>query len=255
MGAAPQVALAQITLPRMAANKSAEMLAEIMTEAAAVFAAAGADVVGGHTSVGSELTIGFTVTGLAAQAIAKAGAQPGDVVIVTKPLGSGTIMAAEMAMARVPGLILGDAVAGALAMMSRPLSAASAILAPHATAMTDVTGFGLAGHLLEILDASGVGAALRVSTIPLLPGARALAQAGQASSLAPSNHAATLGRMDGVCDSALHALLHDPQTAGGLLATLPADQAQTVLARLLAAGEPAAIIGEIVAGPARILLR
>ena len=255
MGAAPQVALAQITLPRMAANKSAEMLAEIMTEAAAVFAAAGADVVGGHTSVGSELTIGFTVTGLAAQAIAKAGAQPGDVVIVTKPLGSGTIMAAEMAMARVPGLILGDAVAGALAMMSRPLSAASAILAPHATAMTDVTGFGLAGHLLEILDASGVGAALRVSTIPLLPGARALAQAGQASSLAPSNHAATLGRMDGVCDSALHALLHDPQTAGGLLATLPADQAQSVLARLLAAGEPAAIIGEIVAGPARILMR
>ena len=255
MGAAPQVALAQITLPRMAANKSAEMLAEIMTEAAAVFAAAGADVVGGHTSVGSELTIGFTVTGLAAQAIAKAGAQPGDVVIVTKPLGSGTIMAAEMAMSRVPGLILGDAVAGALAMMSRPLSAASAILAPHATAMTDVTGFGLAGHLLEILDASGVGAALHVSTIPLLPGARALAQAGQASSLAPSNHAATLGRMDGVCDSALHALLHDPQTAGGLLATLPADQAQSVLARLLAAGEPAAIIGEIVAGPARILLR
>ena len=115
--------------------------------------------------------------------------------------------------------------------------------------------FHLTGHLLEILDASGVGAALRVSTIPLLPGARALAQAGQASSLAPSNHAASLGRLDGVCDSALHALLHDPQTAGGLLATLPADQAQSVLARLLAAGEPAAIIGEIVAGPARILLR
>ena len=252
MGAAPQVALAQITLPRMAAAKSAEMLAEIMAEAAATFGAAGADVVGGHTSVGAELTIGFTVTGLAARAITKAGARTGDAVILTKPLGSGTLLAAEMAMARVPGLILGDAVAMAWAVMCRPLAAASAVIAPHASAMTDVTGFGLAGHLLEMLDASGGGAVLRASAIPLLPGAAMLARAGQASSLAASNHAATLGRIDGNLDAALRALLHDPQTAGGLLATLPADKAEAVVAALLALGEPAAIIGEIVSGPARI---
>ena len=255
MGAAPQVALAQITLPRMSLPKSAEMLAEIMAEAAAVFGRAGADVVGGHTSVGAELTIGFTVTGLAARAITKAGARPGDRLILTKPLGSGTIMAAEMAVARIAGVILGDAVANALAVMSSPLSAASAILSPQATAMTDVTGFGLAGHLLEMLDASRVGAVLDAAAIPLLPGAWDLAQGGVASSLAPSNHAATLGRITGTCDAARHALLHDPQTAGGLLATVPVDQAERVLDQLRTAGDTAAIIGEILVGPAQINLR
>ena len=255
MGAAPQVALAQITLPRMSPQKSAEMLAEIMSEAAAVFGDAGADVVGGHTSVGTDLTIGFTVTGLASCAITKAGAVPGDLLILTKPLGSGTIMAAEMAMARVPGMILGESVAQAMAMMCRPMSRASAILSPQAHAMTDVTGFGLAGHLLEILAASGAGAELNASAIPLLPGALMVAQAGQFSSLAPANRMATVGQINDDCDDALQALLHDPQTAGGLLAAVPADQAQTLLDQLLAAGEVAAIIGEITAGAARITLR
>lgn len=253
MGAAPQVALAQITLPRLSAEKGAEMLTEIMAEAAAVFGAAGADVVGGHTSVGAELTIGFTVTGLAARAITKAGAQAGDVLILTKPLGSGTIMAAEMAMARVPGLILGEAVAAALTLMSHPLGAAAAILAPQARAMTDVTGFGLAGHLLEILQASGVGARLQGAAIPLMPGALALAEAGYGSSLAPANRAATIGQVTGA-DSALKALLYDPQTGGGLLAAVPADQAPALLSALLAAGETAAILGEVVDGAARIAL-
>ena len=255
MGATPQVALAQITLPRLSAQKSAEMLAEIMNEAAAVFGAVGADVVGGHTSVGAELTIGFTVTGLAARAITKAGAVPGDVLILTKPLGSGTIMAAEMAMARVPGLIIGDAVAQAYAVMGQSLAQASAVLSPQAHAMTDVTGFGLAGHLMEILDASGAGAVLDAAAIPLMPGAALLAVAGAASSLAPSNRAATAGRISGTCDDAMRALLHDPQTAGGLLAAVPAGQAIFLLAALQAAGEEAAIIGEIVAGPAHIRLR
>jgi selenide,water dikinase len=251
MGAAPQVALAQITLPRLSAEKGGEMLAEIMAEAASVFGEAGADVVGGHTSVGAELTIGFTVTGLAARAITKAGARPGDVLILTKPLGSGTIMAAEMALARVPDLILGEAVAAALAVMSHPLGAAAAILAPQARAMTDVTGFGLAGHLLEILDASGVGARLHAAAVPVLPGALALAAAGQGSSLAPANRAATLGRVTGE-DGPLMALLHDPQTGGGLLAAVPSEAAPALLAALLAAGENAAIVGEVVAGAQRI---
>lgn len=116
MGAAPQVALAQVVLPRMAAEMAADELAEVMDEAAAVFAMAGADVVGGHSSVGAELTIGFTVTGLAPRAVGKGGALPGDALILTKALGTGTVMAAEMAMARLPGLtILGEAVALVLA--------------------------------------------------------------------------------------------------------------------------------------------
>ena len=249
MGANPQIALAQITLPRLSPEKSAEMLAEIMTEAAEVFREAGADIVGGHTSMGAELTIGFTVTGLATRAISKGGAKLGDKLILTKPIGSGTIMAAEMAMAELPGLILGEAVARALHQMSQPNGPAAAHLAPYAHAMTDVTGFGLAGHLLEILDASDTAATLHSAAIPTLPGALALAAVGQTSSLAPANRAATIGRISGT-DSPLKALLYDPQTAGGLLAAVPADIAETLLKYI----PGAALIGEITAGPPRITL-
>ncbi|WP_309664696.1 selenide, water dikinase SelD [Tabrizicola sp.] len=247
MGAAPQVALAQITLPRLGPALQARMLAEIMQAATEVFRAAGADIVGGHTSQGAELTIGFTVTGIANRAVTKAGAQPGDVLILTKPIGSGTILAAEMAMALVPGLLLGEAVATCLGIMQRPLGAAAAILAPHAHAMTDITGFGLAGHLLELLEASGAAATISLANLPLIPGAEALANAGHSSSLAAENRAGTIGRMT-TPDTPRAALLHDPQTAGGLLAAIPADQAESVLDALASAGETAALIGHITEG-------
>ena len=253
MGAAPQVSLAQITWPRLSDVMQARMMGEIMDEAVAVFNAAGADVVGGHSSVGAELTIGFTVTGLAEWPVTKAGAKTGDALILTKPLGTGAIMAAEMMMARVPGMILGEAVVGAYANMIRPLAAASILLAPVAHAMTDVTGFGLAGHLMEMLEASGVAARLTLSAIPLLPGAEQLAAAGHASSLSPANRAALLGRVTGASGPRA-AMLFDPQTGGGLLAAVAAADAPGVLASLLAAGEVAAIIGEIVPGAAGITL-
>lgn len=253
MGAAPQAALAQIILPRMSEAKAAETLAEVMAEAAATFAEAGADVVGGHSSVGAELTIGFTVTGLAPRALTKGGARPGDALILTKAIGSGTIMAAEMAMARLPGLILGETVAAALAAMTQSSGPAAALLAPVAHAMTDVTGFGLAGHLLEMLDASGCGAQLQATAIPLLPGALDLAAAGESSSLAPANRALTVGRL-GLPEGPLRALLHDPQTGGGLLAAVPADLAAGLVAALRAAGFAAAQIGHVTAGSPRILI-
>ncbi len=251
MGAAAQAALAQVTLPRLSPQKGAQMLAEVMEAAAEVFAAAGADVIGGHSSVGAELTIGFTVTGLAGRAVTKAGAMPGDVLILTKPLGSGTIMAAEMAMTRLPGLILGEAVAGALDMMGQPSGTASALLAPVAQAMTDVTGFGLAGNLLELLEAAGCGARLEAAAVPVLPGALDLAAAGVASSLAPANRALTVGRLV-MAEGPLKALLHDPQTGGGLLAAVPEAQAAPLLEALRAAGYRAAAIGQVMAGPVRV---
>ncbi len=251
MGAAPQTALAQITLPRMSPALHAATLHEIMAAAADVFTAAGADITGGHTSVGAELTIGFTVTGLADRAIAKAGARPGDALILTKPLGTGTILAAEMARTPVAGLMLGEVVAAAYASMTQPLGDAAAILAPHAHAMTDVTGFGLAGHLLEILEASGCAADLTLDAIPLLPGAEALAKAGTASTLAPANRLAVQGRID-ASESPAAALLYDPQTGGGLLAAVPAEMAEECLAALLHAGCTAAIIGHVTAGPPRL---
>jgi selenide,water dikinase len=248
MGATPQSALSQITLPQLGPALQAEMLDEILVAASEVLRAAGADILGGHTSIGAELTIGFSLTGLAEKAITKAGAQSGDAILLTKPIGTGTILAAEMAMTYLPDLLLGEAVAGGFASMQRPLATASAILSPHATAMTDVTGFGLAGHLLEMLEGSGKAARLDMAAIPLLPGAEALAAHGIASSIAPANRALCLGRIKAP-NTARTALLYDPQTAGGLLATVPADKAQSILQALLDAGEPAALIGHITDGP------
>lgn len=247
MGAAPQVALAQVTLPPLGPELQARMLGEVMDEAGAVFRAAGADVVGGHSTEGAELTIGFTVTGLAERVLGKGGAQSGDALLLTKRIGSGTILAAEMALARVPGLTLGEVWAGCIAEMSVAQGSAAAILGPVARAMTDVTGFGLAGHLLEMLEASGVAARLRLEDVPLMPGAADLAAAGVGSSLQPANLAATSWRMDAPQDARV-ALLTDPQTCGGLLASVPPEAAADLVARLRAAGHQAALIGEVVAG-------
>ncbi|RUS60772.1 selenide, water dikinase SelD [Pseudorhodobacter sp. E13] len=248
MGAKPQSALSQITLPKAAPALHAEMMAEILAAAAEVFTEAGADILGGHTSVGAELTIGFSLTGLADKAITKTGAQRGDAILLTKPLGTGTVLAAEMAMARLPDQLLGEAVAACYASMLRPLGPASAILSLHASAMTDVTGFGLAGHLLEMLEGAGLSARLDLSAIPLLPGAEALAAAGIASTIAPANRALCLGRIKAP-NSTKAALLYDPQTAGGLLATVPADLAPQLIAALSHAGESAAVIGSVGDGP------
>jgi selenide, water dikinase len=115
MGAAPQVALAQVILPRMAPHMQAATLREIMAAASEVFAEAGADIVGGHTSVGAELTHRLHRHRRCRAPIAKGGARPGDALILTKPLGTGTLLAAEMARAPLPGGLLGEALAGALA--------------------------------------------------------------------------------------------------------------------------------------------
>lgn len=248
MGAAPQAALAQVVLPPLGRELQARMLEEIMAEAAATFRAAGADVVGGHSTEGAELTIGFTVTGLAGRVIGKGGAQPGDALVLTKPLGSGTILAAEMTLARVPGLLLGEAWAACIGQMSKGQGDAAAILAPLAHAMTDVTGFGLAGHLLEMLDASEAAATLRLEAIPFMEGAQELARAGQGSSLQPANLAAVSWRMTAPADPRVD-LLTDPQTCGGLLAAVPAEAADGLVQALRAAGHDAARIGEITAGP------
>jgi selenide,water dikinase len=250
MGAAPQAALSQITLPRLSPRLQSRMLTDILTAASEVFGAAGADIVGGHTSIGSELTIGFTVTGLTAHPITKSGAQPGDALILTKSLGTGTIMAAEMALAHLPDLMLGEVVARAFTAMIRPQGAASAILAPQAHAMTDVTGFGLAGHLMEILDASGVAATLNLSAIPTLPGAVQLVQT-HPSSILPANRAALLGRVTGT-PGPVTPLLYDPQTGGGLLACVPADMALSLLAQLRQTDPDAALIGHVTDGPPAI---
>ena len=242
MGATPQAALVQVILPQMAARLQAEVLREIMAAANAAFEPLGADIVGGHTSVGAELTIGFSLTGLLDRpAIGVAGAREGDALILTKPIGSGTILAGEMRkQAR------GEWVAEAYRLMLVPQARPSEILAPVAHAMTDVTGFGLAGHLMTILKASGVGAAIDLSAVPVMDGASVLASRGVRSSLWQTNVQAVPEISPR--DDPRWNMLFDPQTAGGLLAAVPADKAQTLIAELAAGGIPAAMIGHITKG-------
>ena len=251
MGAHPQAALASVTLPQMSPALQARSLQAIMDGARDVLDPAGATIVGGHSSMGAEMQIGFTLTGLLdGRATQKTGARPGDVLILVKPLGTGVIMAAEMRWA-APGAV----VAAACAMMTMSQAAAARLLAPHAHAMTDVTGFGLAGHLHEMVEPDGLSVALMLDAIPLLDGAEALAAQGHASDLAQENRRA-LGAVLDAPATARAALLVDPQTAGGLLAAVPPGQVEELLAQLRAAGYPAARIGQITEAPGpRIIAR
>ncbi len=240
MGAEPQAATATLILPRVSSGLQERTLSEIMRTANDVMRDAGAEIVGGHSSMGDEMTIGFTVTGLCAKdPITLAGGRPGDVLILTKPIGSGILMAAEMA-----GRAQGATVAQAYEMMTQSQGAASRILA-EAHAMTDVTGFGLAGHLNGLCEASDCGAVLDLEAVPVMPGAAELSDAGIQSTLFADNRAiAPELTMEGKA-----ALLFDPQTAGGLLAAVAPEIADKLLEDLRAAGYPAARIGHLTETP------
>jgi selenide,water dikinase len=245
MGAAPQAATATVILPRLSSSLQDRTLVEIMATADQVMRDAGAEIVGGHTSVGSELTVGFTITGLATRApITLAGGVAGDGLILTKPLGSGVLMAAEMA-----GLAKGEWVLAAFEHMTQSQGAASEILG-HAHAMTDVTGFGLAGHLSGMCEASGVGASLDLDRIPMMAGAVVMSARGVRSTIYGDNRAL----VPELPDAGKPALLFDPQTAGGLLAAVPPDQADDILSRLIDAGYSAARIGVLTPGAPQIVL-
>lgn len=240
MGATPQAATATVILPPMSPNLQARTMAEIMQAASEVFRAAGAEIVGGHSTTGAELTLGFTVTGLCdGTPITHADAQAGDALILTRPIGSGTILAAEM-----QGRADGRHVAALLARMAKPQGDAARVLR-QAHAMTDVTGFGLAGHLLAICRASNLRADLTLDAIPLYDGAAKLADAGIRSTAYPDNLAAApVTGARGACGL----LLHDPQTAGGLLAAVAPDQANALVTELREAGHEAAVVGTLSKG-------
>ncbi len=237
MGAAPQQALIALTLPPLSPALAQRSLAEIMTGLREVFELAGAEIGGGHTSYGAELSLAITVTGQrASQPLGLMGAMPGDALVLTKPIGTGVLLAAEMR-----GLARGADMAAAYKNMLRLGREEAGALAAHAHAMTDVTGFGLAGHLLNMLRVSGVGAEIELDDIPLLPGAEGLARAGVRSSLWAGNAKAVsedISTHQAIEDSPRYELLFDPQTAGGLLAAVPAK---------IAADLPGAIIGRITA--------
>lgn len=243
MGADPQAATLSLTLPRLSDALARRTMSEILATVEPILREAGADIVGGHSTIGDELTIGLAVTGLCHHApVTLAGAEPGAALILTKPIGTGVVMAAAMS-----GSADGADVASALVAMQHGQKRASQILRAGAQAMTDVTGFGLAGHLQNICAASDVSAILTLDAIPLLDGALALSERGEQSSLYPNNRAG----FPEIPDNPLSRLLFDPQTGGGLLAAVPADRAEHLLSELRQAGYARAeIIGRIADGPA-----
>jgi selenide,water dikinase len=245
MGGRPRAALAIATLPFGPEDKVEEQLFQMLAGGVHVLAAAGATLVGGHSSEAAEPALGFAITGLGdpERLLRKSGLEPGDRLILTKPLGTGTLLAAAMRR-RAKGRWL----EGALASMLQSSRTAAEVLQRHgARACTDVTGFGLLGHLLEMVRPSGVDVRLELPAIPLLEGALETARRGFLSSLHPANaEAARAVRANGLAKHEIWPLLFDPQTAGGLLAGVPDESAAACAAELRTLGyQDAAVIGAV----------
>jgi selenide,water dikinase len=210
--------------------------------------AAGGVIAGGHSVIDREPKYGLAVVGRAHpdRLLRKAGAQPGDVLVLTKPLGTGLV---TTALKR--GLASAEQVAAATAtMMTLNLVAGRAAVDVGARAATDVTGFGLVGHALEMADQGGVGLRIAWPTLPRLPGALGHAAAGCVPGGLSRNQAAFAPRVAGLANLPAEwaALLFDPQTSGGLLVALPAEAVAAFAAELAAAGVAGTIIGSVIAG-------
>ncbi|MFZ3040557.1 MAG: selenide, water dikinase SelD [Thiobacillus sp.] len=248
MGAEAQSATAIATVPPGLEDKVEDTLYQMMSGAVSVLNEAGCALVGGHTGEGRELALGFAVNGLIDETLsgvmAKGGLRPGDVLILTKPIGTGTLFAAH---ARLQAR--GRWIDAALASMQVSSRAAAACLSAHgARACTDLTGFGLLGHLLEMTRAAGVDAELELDALPLLDGAAETVAAGILSSLHPANTRLrrALRNQKAALDHPNYPLLFDPQTAGGLLAGVPESAADACIAALHEAGyRQAARIGRV----------
>src|SRR5262245_50951380 len=244
MGGEPQTALAIATVPYGLESKVEADLSAMMAGANEVLREAGCALVGGHTSEGAELALGFAVNGLvpATAALRKGGLAPGDALILTKPLGTGTLLAADMRRKAKARWVM-----AAIAHMIQSNGKAAQILRRHGVhAATDVTGFGLIGHLIEMVRASDVDATVAIDRVPLLEGARETVELGIFSSLQPQNVRLrrAIAEVETAAKHPLYPLLFDPQTSGGLLAAVPLGEAERCVAALRAADYAAAeVIG------------
>ncbi|MEH6609256.1 MAG: selenide, water dikinase SelD [Halioglobus sp.] len=246
-GARPLSALATVTLPFASPSIQERDLEQLLAGALHEFKAVNCPLQGGHSLQGQELNIGFVVNGhpisLDHGYLSKTGLQTGNLLVLTKPIGSGALFAGHMQLKAD-----GRNVQAAIECMLQS-NALAAMLAVEfgASACTDVTGFGLLGHLLEMLNEK-IGANLKLSSIPQLQGALECIQQGVLSTMHVSNAAAlaALGDTASSMESHAVALLVDPQTSGGLLIGIAPEQAEPLCAALRDAGYlHSAVIGEV----------
>jgi selenide,water dikinase len=245
LGGQALAALAVATIPVGKPRQQEQLLYELLAGGLDEFRKMGATLVGGHTIEGPQLTIGYTVMADQGTPRTKAGLRVGDHLILTKPLGTGFLLAAQM-QAKCHAAWMETLV---MSMLLSNQAAASLVDEFDIAGLTDVTGFGLGGHLLEMLNASDTACELDLSSIPLLPGTTELYGQDIESTLAPANRAAEseMRASESVRNSAPFGALFDPQTCGGLLLGVRAREAAAVLDRLAAQSDvEAAHIGHVV---------
>jgi selenide, water dikinase len=246
MGGEPHSALAIATLPLRAAALQEEMLYHLLAGVTQALDANGATLIGGHTSEGAQLALGLSCNGVVNRdrLLRKQDLKPGQALILTKSLGTGVLFAADMRLRAK-----GRWIAAAIASMVQSNQLAIATLRQYqVTACTDISGFGLLGHLLEMVQASKVSVELQLEDIPLLPGVESLMAEGIYSSLYAANvqrGQSAIRHSEAIAPLPHARIMFDPQTSGPLLAAVPADQASASLSALRAIGYPASLIGQV----------
>ncbi len=244
MGARPVTALNIVGFPDD--KLGLEVLQEILRGGAERVQAAGAVVLGGHSVRDTEIKFGLAVTGIVDpdRMITNEAAEPGDVLVLTKALGTGFVTTALRA-----GKCPDDALTTACASMTQLNdTAAEAAMSVGARAATDITGFGLAGHAAELAEASGVTVRLELGKLPRLPGAEALATQKHHTRANPTNraHLRPSTRFEVADDTVAAEFLFDPQTSGGLLIAVKPDKTEALLERCRAGGlDAATVVGGI----------
>jgi selenide,water dikinase len=249
MGGLPLLALSITAFPE---ELPTEMLGEILAGADEVVRSAGAILAGGHTIRDDEPKYGLAVVGTVHPdgIWPKSGARPGDALFLTKPLGTGLVLQAERDGNAPPGAL--DAAVAAMRTLARDAADALRPFSPNA--VTDVTGFGLLGHAYEMASRSGVRLELDALALPALPSAYELAEAGVRTGGDRRNRDYSGPHVESSATDAHEALAFDPQTAGGLLVSLPADKAAVLAATFAAVGLDLFRVGRAVEGVG-VLLR
>ncbi len=223
-----------------------DVMAEILNGGADAVAEAGALVVGGHTYSESRIVYGMAVTGLIHpdKILSNSGARPGDALVLTKPIGIGPVTTAIK-----PKASPADAIEAAVANMKLfNKRGAEVMVELGAHACTDVTGFGLLGHLHNITRGSGIGVVIHTSEIKFLPHALELAEAGYSSQMCFKNYRnlKDIMSVDAAIPPEIVDTMLDSETSGGLLVALPKENAHKMVATLNTEGHNAAVIGEFV---------
>ncbi len=246
MGGRPLTALNIVGFP--AATMPGTILSDILRGGGDKIAEAGAVVVGGHSIKDKELKYGVAVTGIVdpARIVTNSGAQPGDKLFLTKPLGTGIITTGIKR--KVVGEDLAQLVVVQMASLNQ--QAAELMLQYDVHAATDITGFGMLGHALEMAEASGASLRLFADSLPILPDAMRLAGEGVNPGGANDNRSHVEGRVafEAGIDTNLRHVLFDPQTSGGLLVSIPANRAEEFGTALEQAGLPPKVVGEVLPG-------